>query len=137
MADSIAVSAADAGPVPWEDMRNEPGTDGWQLLFGTHPDELVVRKTDSDAFASNAELASVLSDRQVHRIVMAGMQSNYCVSATSRGALRHGFRVELASGAHGTYDEDAPADVIAATVESDLAREGVTVAPAGGVAFTE
>lgn len=96
--------------------------------------ELVVRKTVSDAF-TNASLGTALAARQVNAVVVAGMQSNYCVSATCRGALQNGLRVTLASGAHATYDEGRSAEAISAEVERDLRAKGVTVVPASEVRF--
>jgi nicotinamidase-related amidase len=63
------------------------------------------------------------------------VQSNHCVEQASRGALRHGFTVLLASGAHRTHDEHDSAAVISASVETALSRDGVTVLPASDVTF--
>jgi nicotinamidase-related amidase len=68
-------------------------------------------------------------------VVVAGMQSDYCIGATSRGALSHGFKVVLASGAHATYDGQDSAANISAAVETDLSREGVLVLPASDIQF--
>lgn len=65
-----------------------PHTPGWELVFPAAPGELVIRKTVSDAF-TNAGLGASLGARRVDRVVVAGMQSNYCVSATCCGALQH------------------------------------------------
>ena len=114
---------------------DEPHTPGWELVFAATSADLVVRKQQQDAFASDAGFASTLRARGVDRVVVAGMQSNYCVTATIRGALRHGFRVILASGAHATYDERDAASAIAATVDAALSVEGVTVLQANEVEF--
>jgi nicotinamidase-related amidase len=111
-----------------------PHTTGWELVFSPEPGELVVRKTVSDAF-SNAILGASLGERRVNRVVVAGLQSNYCVSATCRGALQHGLDVTLASRAHATYDEKEGAHAIAASVEQDLGRTGVRVVPARDIEF--
>jgi nicotinamidase-related amidase len=36
-------------------------------------------------------------------LVVAGMQSEFCVRETSPAALRHGYPAVLARGAHATY----------------------------------
>ena len=88
---------------------DEPGIAGWELVFEPAEDEIVVRKDQSDTFAANPDLAGLLKDRQVERVVIAGMQSEFCIEATSRGAVREGFSVLLPRGAHATYDgETAP-----------------------------
>ncbi len=111
-----------------------PNTPGWELEFTAAPGEPVVRKTVSDAF-SNPSLGASLSARGVDRVVVAGMQSNYCVSATCRGALERGLGVVLASGAHATYDEKESAEAIAGRVERELGQLGVRVVPAGEIRF--
>jgi nicotinamidase-related amidase len=113
-----------------------PGTEGWELVFPAQGDELVVRKDDCDTFASNPELAARLQGRGVDHVVVAGMQSEYCVSATSRGALGHGFRVSVAGGAHATYDDGPVAAEISADAERKLVADGVSVVPSGEIDFT-
>lgn len=116
---------------------DEPGTDGWQLVFPVSAGELIVRKDQSDTFAANPALAKDLAEREITEVVIAGMQSNYCVAASSRGALKRGLQAILASGAHATYDENEPAPAISARIERELAAEGVTVLPFGEVSFGE
>ena len=111
-------------------------TEGWQLCFAVAPGELTVRKTESDAF-SNPALGVSLDARHVDKVVVAGMQSEHCVAATCRGALRRGLAVVLASGAHATYDWGGEtAARISKRVEEELAVEGVEVVPADGIWFT-
>jgi len=113
---------------------DEPHTPGWDLFFAVAPDELVVRKTVPDAF-TNAALGTHLDARKVNQVVVAGMQSNYCVSATCRGALKHGLDVILASGAHATYDEGERAEIISSRVEDEVAKDGVRVISVDKVGF--
>ena len=133
-AGALVVHVQNDGP-PGE--PDEPGTDGWQLVFPVSADELIVRKDQSDAFAANPALARELADKEITEVVIAGMQSNYCVAESSRGALKQGLQAILASGAHATYDENEPASVISARIERELAVEGVTVLPCGEVSFGE
>lgn len=116
---------------------DEPGTDGWQLVFPVSVGELIARKDQSDTFAANPALAKDLAGKGITEVVIAGMQSNYCVAESSRGALKRGLRAILASGAHATYDENEPASAISAQIERELAAEGVTVLPFGEVSFRE
>ena len=87
---------------------DEPGTDGWQLVFPAGSGELIVRKDQTDTFAANPGLAGELAAKEITEVIIAGMQSNYCVAESSRGALKQGLQAILASGAHATYDEDEP-----------------------------
>lgn len=118
-AGALVVHVQNDGP-PGE--PDEPGTVGWELIFPAAEAEIVVRKGVPDAFAANTDLASDLRASGVKRVVVAGMQSNYCVAATSLGALENGFEVVLASGAHATYDEKESAATISEKVEDELGR---------------
>jgi streptothricin hydrolase len=115
---------------------DEPGTDGWELVFPPDAGELILRKDQEDTFAANPALADELSAREITEVVIAGLQSNYCVAESSRGALKQGLRAILASGAHATYDEGEPASVISARIEQELADEGVVVLPCRDLSFT-
>jgi nicotinamidase-related amidase len=114
---------------------DEPNTPGWELVFPVESSDLVVRKTQQNAFVSAVRLAPALRRRHVDRVVVAGLLSNYCVTATCRGAMDRGFSVVLASGAHATYDEKEPARQISATAERDLRAVGVEIIPADSIQF--
>ncbi len=115
---------------------DEPFTPGWGLVFPATHRELVIRKTASDAF-TNANLSAFLKAKQVDKVVVAGMQSNYCVQATCRGALGHGLKVVLASGAHATYDEKESAETISTGVEDELRQDGVRIIHSGEIDFAK
>jgi nicotinamidase-related amidase len=51
-------------------------------------------KTQSDAF-SNAELRRYLAERGTEEVILTGLQSKACVSATARGARKAGLRVRV------------------------------------------
>jgi nicotinamidase-related amidase len=117
---------------------DEPFTPGWELVFepGDEEDEeIVVRKDQSDTFAANPGLADILRARHVERVVIAGMQSEFCIEATSRGALAEGFKVSLPRGAHATYDGDQSAGDVSAQTETTLESEGVDVVVLSEVEF--
>jgi nicotinamidase-related amidase len=133
-AGALVVHVQNDGP-PGE--PDEPGTDGWQLVFPAGAGELIVRKDQPDTFAANPALAKDLAAKEITEVVMAGMQSNYCVAESSRGALKHGLQAILASGAHATYDENEPASAISAQIERELATEGITVLSFRNVSFDE
>jgi nicotinamidase-related amidase len=114
---------------------DEPETPGWELVFPPEPGEAVLRKNEQDTLAAHPHLSEELRAAGVTRVVVAGMQSEYCISATSRGLIAAGFDVTLAAGAHATYDQGRPAAALSADVETALAAEGVTVTPADAVTF--
>jgi nicotinamidase-related amidase len=104
-----------------------PWTEGWELVFAPAPGEIVVRKSEPDTFASNATLAADLRSRGIDHLLIAGMQSEYCVAATARGGKAAGFAVTVLRGAHATFDQQRLADEIAAATEHELARDGVEI----------
>jgi streptothricin hydrolase len=107
---------------------DEPMTFGWELVFPPAEGESVVRKETCDVFESDRELASRLRSSGVDRVVVAGMQSEFCVEESSLGALREGFGVVLPHDAHGTYDSGAEsASAVSSAVEQKLAGAGVDV----------
>ena len=117
-----------------EDDPDRPDTPGWELVFTPAPGEVTVRKDVSDAFAANPDLATTLTEAGVDKVVVAGMQSEYCVQATTRGALAAGFAVVLATDAHATYGDRAA--LISAEVDHELSGAGVrVVASADDVIF--
>lgn len=131
-AGAVVVHVQNDGPRGYPD---EPGTPGWELAVAPAQGELVLHKDVSDAFAANPGLAARLREEDVGTVVVAGMQSDFCVRATSRSALQAGFAVVLASGAHATHDDDASAAVLSREVEEELAADGVAVVPAPEVRF--
>ncbi len=83
----------------------EKGTKGWE----THPrvapksGEPVVDKETPDSFLRTT-LGDELEPREIGRLVLAGMQTEYCLDTTCRRAFGLGYDVTLAADAHGTFD---------------------------------
>jgi nicotinamidase-related amidase len=83
---------------------NEPGWPVWPAL-GQRPDEPTFGKNVGDAF-SNPALESWVRDQGASGVILLGAQSEFCVSATTKGALLKGFEVIVAGDAHSTWDAD-------------------------------
>lgn len=115
--------------------RDKPGTDGWQLVFTPLPGEPVVRKDVGDAFEANPALADVLRAMGVDTLVVVGLQSEYGVRDTARGALSRGLPVMLPADGHATYDDGEPAAAISSRVTGELADEGAIVVELAEVRF--
>ena len=82
-----------------------PGGPGWPIhpQIAPLPGDPVVRKRFSDSF-QETELAHVLKTRGIKRLVLAGIQTDYCVDTTCRRAFSLGYGVTLAADAHTTWD---------------------------------
>lgn len=81
------------------------GHDGWQLTgaLAIAHDDLRVRKRTPNSF-HETNLRQLLVERHVERLVVCGLQSDFCVDTTVRQALALGYEVALASDAHCTMD---------------------------------
>ena len=114
IADLIARARRAAAPViylrhnhaTWPPLQR--GAPTWQLHPRVAPahGEAVLDKTASDSFYQTT-LEAELSRRGVRRVVVTGMQSEYCVDTTCRSALSRDFDVTLASDAHTTGGPNA------------------------------
>jgi len=89
------------------------GAAGWQIHANVapKPKELVIEKTASDGFHETS-LQSELDRLGIKRLIVCGLQTEFCVDATCRAALSRGFEVVLASDAHTTTDAVAPAGIV-------------------------
>ncbi len=85
----------------------ETGTDGWEIHPAIAPrtDDVVVQKATPDSF-HNTNLKAELDSRNISRLVMAGLQTEYCIDTTCRRAFSLGYEVILAKDAHGTWSND-------------------------------
>lgn len=81
------------------------GSAGWQLAatLTTGPNDFRVRKTTPDSFL-NTELSALLDAHGIDRLVICGLQSDFCVDTTTRRALALGYNVVLITDAHSTVD---------------------------------
>ncbi len=102
-----------ARPVVWvqhDDEELPADGDDWQLAppLSPGPGELTVRKQHRSAFGDTG-LGAALRERSVDRVVVAGVQSAYCVDLAGKHALTEGFDVTLVSDAHanGPMETDA------------------------------
>ncbi|MFM9488352.1 cysteine hydrolase family protein [Pseudomonas monachiensis] len=97
---------------------------GWQLADGleTMPKDHRVRKTTGDSFYQT-NLQKLLPKEDFERLVICGLQTDYCVNATVRQALKLGYDVVLAGDAHSTVDNgNLTAEDIIAEHNKDLAH---------------
>lgn len=100
------------------------GSKGWQLADGleTSAQDLRVRKTTRDSFYQTP-LQALLQDQGTDRLIICGLQTDYCVNATVRQALNLGYDVVLAADAHSTVDNgNLKAEDIIAEHNADLAH---------------
>ncbi|MFI2213304.1 isochorismatase family protein [Streptomyces sp. NPDC020141] len=117
---------------------DEPGAPGWELYFPVRrtPREHLVPKEDDDGF-TGTPLGAILADAGVRRVVIGGVLSEMCVSATAAGAVERGLLVVLPHDAHATYHlDDIPASVVSRVAEHALGSDPEFVASSDTVRFT-
>ncbi|WP_029137927.1 isochorismatase family protein [Nakamurella lactea] len=95
-------------PIVWVQHSSEElpiGSDGWQFVteLDQNESEPVVRKLYADVF-EDTDLESVLAQRKIGSIVLAGAQTDECIRATLHGAIVRGYDATLVSDAHTTED---------------------------------
>ncbi|MBB6674757.1 cysteine hydrolase family protein [Cohnella nanjingensis] len=83
----------------------QEGSDTWELhpALGVIGGDIVVRKPTCDAF-HETDLHDILQERNVGNLVIAGMQTDFCVDTTSRRAFSLGYDTVLVRDAHSTFD---------------------------------
>jgi len=110
------------GEEPWDDA---PGHPGWELYFKPQPNERVVRKVTLNVFESNPTLANELMSQGFDELEVIGLQSELCITESTKGALAAGFKVVLPVGMHATVDtETLKATEIRANVQRELETLG-------------
>jgi len=93
--------------------HNEPGSEfengslTWEIYNGIKPQksDTIIQKTESDSFY-NTSLKEVLELNLIDQLVIVGMQTEYCVNATSTRAVELGYDVTLVKDAHSTWNSD-------------------------------
>ena len=83
----------------------EHGSAGWQIHgpIAPKPGEPIVEKRHPSAFQDTG-FDALLKAAGIDRLVICGMQSEYCVDSTTRAAYSLGYKVVLVSDAHTTFD---------------------------------
>lgn len=81
------------------------GKPGWQIHQEVRPlkEDTVVLKYTPDSF-HNTNLHEILSSKNIDKIVIAGLQTEYCIDTTCRRAYILGYNTILVKDAHSTYD---------------------------------
>jgi nicotinamidase-related amidase len=84
-----------------------PGAPGWQIhpSLASSAGDVIVQKWHPDAF-QETQLQEELSKRSVNRLVVTGLQTEYCIDTTCRRAYSLGYDVTLVQDAHSTFDTE-------------------------------
>ncbi len=85
---------------------DQPGVE-FKDAVAPAPDEPVIQKQVNSAFI-NTPLESLLQERGLTRLVVAGLTTDHCVSTSVRMAGNKGFDVQLVGDATATFDRTGP-----------------------------
>ncbi len=97
--------------------------------------ELVIRKHHSDSFCDTI-LQQELKKRGVEKIIMAGIQTEFCVDTTCRRAYSLGYEVILVQDGHSTWDsQHLRADQIIAHHNETLGNSFASLAKADEIKY--
>jgi nicotinamidase-related amidase len=123
--------------------HNEAGSElerlspGWRHHAEVAPiaGEPVIEKTTSSAFIDGT-LDRLLRGAGVTQLVIAGLQTDYCIDTNCRVARNLGYEVTLAADAHSTYDGSGlTATQIITHHNRILGSSTVTLQPAADIVF--
>ena len=115
---------------------DEAHTPGWAIhpQLKPQPIELIIDKSRPDAFYQT-EVSAVLTERGIRRLVIAGLQTEFCIDTTTRRANSLDYDVTLVADAHSTYPGALPAEQIIAH-HNQVLRAFADVRTATDVEFT-
>ena len=90
-----------------EDGPDQPNTPGWEIHtpVAPLPEEKIVDKTSADAF-ENTDLQEILDKQKIEYLIIAGMQSEVCITTIGERAVALGYQLTLVEDAHTTFDFD-------------------------------
>ncbi|NTW90726.1 MAG: cysteine hydrolase, partial [Erysipelotrichaceae bacterium] len=88
----------------------QKGLDSWEIvdMIKPHKDDPIVHKTYSDSF-KDTNLKEILDQYNINELIVVGMQTDYCVNATSLRANELDYDVTIVSDAHSTFDDEISA----------------------------
>lgn len=85
----------------------EYGKKTWEIADEVKPndEDIIIHKIFSDAF-KETNLKQVLDSQLIKNLVIVGMQSDYCINATSLRAVKLGYSVTIIKDAHSTWGDN-------------------------------
>lgn len=84
----------------------QTNTPGWEIHRAIAPSEqdLIIQKYVPDSF-HETNLLQQLESKGIKKLIMSGLQTDYCINATCRRAVELGYDVTVVKDAHSTYSQ--------------------------------
>ncbi|MDS0525400.1 cysteine hydrolase [Clostridium sp. SHJSY1] len=85
----------------------EKGSDGWQIYHEIAPNsnEVIIEKQYNSAFFKTG-LRKYLESKSVDTIVLAGLQTEYCIDATCKSAFDLGYKIIFPEETNTTFGNE-------------------------------
>jgi nicotinamidase-related amidase len=115
----------------------EKGTPGWEIHGSIAPKkkERIVEKRFSSSF-EKTDLQEILNSLGVSKLIVTGLQTEYCVGATSLAARTLGYEVTVVTDAHSTFNGPVvPAEGMIEHCYRIFGERGVHMKPARELQF--
>jgi nicotinamidase-related amidase len=114
----------------------KPGLPGYPFhdAIAPQPGDDVTVKTKSSAF-HRTDFDARLKARGIDELVVTGMQSEFCVNSTIRGAYERDYKITLVSDAHSTGDTRAAKAKDIVALQNQVTRDFGKVLPAAEISF--
>jgi nicotinamidase-related amidase len=86
---------------------DESGSPGWEVHsdIKPSPDDILIEKSTPDAF-HDTKLKQTLDEIGIRRLVIMGLQTEFCVDTTCRRGSLLGYKIQLVKDGHGTWNSD-------------------------------
>ena len=83
------------------------GDEAFEIIDRIRPmqDEKVFVKTINSCFG-NKDFKQYMKSREDKRLMIVGLQTNYCIDATVKSAFERGYEVIIPEGTNSTFDND-------------------------------
>ena len=83
------------------------GDDGFEIADQVSPEkgEKIFIKTINSCFG-NKEFKEYMEQQEDKRLMIIGLQTNYCIDATVKSAFKRGYEVIIPEGTNSTFDND-------------------------------
>ena len=81
------------------------GNDGFEIYDGFQPaeNEIIFDKNVNSSFKGTG-LLEYLRKKQVTKIIIVGLQTDYCIDATIKAGFEHGFKMIVPANTNTTFD---------------------------------
>lgn len=90
-----------------KDSLLRPNKDGWLIhpAINNIKEDIYIQKNHPDSFKGTS-LKKELESRGIRTLLIAGLQTEYCIDTTCRRACSLGYAVILIEDGHSTYDSE-------------------------------